>query len=280
MKPISHKNDLAHIIDDKPVMMLNSGLLGIRYIMQLNALGYNTNITTTSGTSLSIDLWDMILGFALVDVQNSFCFVQGISLWKSSIGEILHCRRINLLLEGEDEEIPNDDVDPITEEYVEIRRRAGVLFGNFDNTEAVRSFEEFMNKPEEFTAPHTIQLDQGCGNTFDILITSADDNLLVDSACLFSNLTVPDVISRMEGGACSFCSGSRLFCPGCTGGRAQEFGVFMGCGVGLACPLCIGIDFPLEHKAFLRRYYWDDPPEEEEESIKNWLQQRMDELGY
>lgn len=257
MKPISPKNALAHIVDDKPLMMLNSSLLGIRYIMQLLALT-NTNITTTIGTSLSTELWDMILGFALVDTQNAFCFVQGISLWKSSMGKILHCRRINL--EG------------------------GPLCGNLDCAEAVFAFEEFMNKPNQrtslpFTAP-TLQPGQGYGNTFDILITSADDNLPVDSACLFSNVTVPDVISRMEGGTCSFCSGSRLFCPGCTGGRAQEFGVFMGCSVELACPLCIGIDFSLEHRAFLQTYYWDDPPEEEQKSIDNWLQQQMEELGY
>ena len=54
----------------------------------------------------------------------------------------------------------------------------------------------------------------------------------------------------------------------------------MGCGVELACPLCIGIDFSLEHRAFLETYYWDDPPEEKLESIDNWLQQRMEELGY
>ncbi|KAH8596747.1 hypothetical protein B0O99DRAFT_107893 [Bisporella sp. PMI_857] len=257
MKPISPKNALAHIVDHKPLMMLNSGLLGTRYIMQLVALT-NTNITTTGGTSLPTELWNKILGFALVDAQNSFCFVQGISLWESSIGKILHCRRINL--EG------------------------GLLCGNLDCAEAVYVFEEFINKPNQrasppFTMP-TLQPCQGYGNTFDIPTTSADDNLPVDSACLFSNVTVPDVISRMEGGACSFCFGSRLFCPGCTGGRAQEFDVFMGCGVELACPLCIGIDFSLEHRAFLRTYYWDDPPEEKQKSIDDWLRQRMGELGY
>lgn len=257
MKPISPKNAFTHIGDSKPLMMLNSGLLGIRYIMQLVALT-NTNITTTGGTSLSTELWHMILGFALVDTQNSFCFVQGISLWKSPMGKILHCRRINL--EG------------------------GPLCGNLDCAEAVCAFEEFMNKPNQhaslaFTAP-TLKPGQGYGNTFDILITSADDNLPVDSACLFSDVTVPDVISRMEGGACSFCFGNRLFCPGCTGGRAQEFGVFMGCGVELSCPLCVGIDFSLEHKEFLKTYYWDDPPEEKWNSINDRFQQRMEELGY
>jgi hypothetical protein len=257
MKPVGPKNDLAHVLDDKPLMMLNWGLLGIRYIRQLLAFT-NTNITTTRGTALSTELWNMILGFALVDTQNSFCFVQGISLRKFSMGKILHCRRINL--EG------------------------GPLCGNLDCAEAVGAFEEFMNKPNQHASlpftPPTLQPGQGYGNTFDILITSADDNLPVDSACLFSNVMVPDVISRMEGGVCSFCFGSRLFCPGCTRGRAQAFEVFMGCGVDLACPLCIGIDFSLEHRAFLQTYYWDDPPEEKRKSIDDWLEQRMEELGY
>jgi hypothetical protein len=257
MKPINPQKSLAYIVEDKPLIMLNSGLLGIRYITQVVALR-NTNITTTGGTALSTELWNMILRFAIVDTQNSFCFVQGISLRKFSMGIFLHCRRINL--EG------------------------GPLCGSLDCAEAVYAFEEFINKPNQcsslpFTAP-TLQPGQGYGNTFDILITSADDSLPVDSACLFSNVTVPDVISHMEGGICSFCCGGRLFCPGCTGGRAQEFGVFMGCGVSLACPLCIGIDFSLEHRAFLQEYYWKDPPEEEGKSMDDRLQQRMEELGY
>lgn len=257
MKPISPQKALAHIVDDKPLMMVNLGLLGIRYIMQLVTLT-NTNITTTGGTTLPTELWNMILRFALVDTHTSFCFAQAISLRKISMGEILHCRIIYL------------EDDPVC--------------GSLDCAEEVRAFEEFMNKPNQcaspdFTAP-TIQLGQGYGNTFDVLITSADDNLPADSACLFSNITVPDVISRMEGGVCSFCRGGRLICPGCTGGRAQEFGVFAGCGVDLACPLCIGIDFSLEHREFLNTYYWDDAPEEEQKSIDNWLEQRMEELGY
>jgi len=131
MKPISPKSALAHIVDDKPLMMLNSGLLGIRYIMQLVALT-NSNITTTGGISLSTELWNMILEFALVDAQDSFCFVQGTSLDKSSMGKILHCRRINL----ED----------------------GPLCGDLNYAEAVRAFEEFMNKPNQRASLPSLRL--------------------------------------------------------------------------------------------------------------------------
>src|SRR5277367_3429388 len=122
MKPVGPKTDLAHVLDDKSLMMLNWSLLGVRYIRQLLAFT-NTTITTTRGTALPTELWNMILGFALVDTQKSFCLVQGISLREVSMGKILHCRRINL--EG------------------------GPLCGNLDYAEAVRAFEEFMNKPNQ-----------------------------------------------------------------------------------------------------------------------------------
>lgn len=257
MKPVGPKTSFARILDNKSLMLLNLSHLGIRYIWQLVALT-NTNITTPGGTVLPTEVWIMILELALVDLEDSFCFVQGISLQKSSMGKIFRCRRINL--EG------------------------GTPCGDLDCGEAVHAFEEFMNKPNQndslpFTAP-TLQPGQGCEDTFDILIASADDNLPVNSACLFSSVTVPDVISHMEGGGCGFCFGSRLVCPGCTGGKTQEFDVFMGCGVELTCPLCIGVDFSQEHKAFLKKYYWDSPPEEEAESMDNRVQQRMEELGY
>ena len=73
-----------------------------------------------------------------------------------------------------------------------------------------------MNEPNQHASlPIDVPTLQPYGNAFDILITSVDDNLPVDSVCLFSNITDPDVISRVEGGACSFCFGDRVFCPGC-----------------------------------------------------------------
>src|SRR5436189_3516341 len=118
MKPVGPKTALARILHNKPLMILNSGLLGIRYIWQLVAFT-STNIATTGGTVLPTELWNTILEFALVNSQDDFCFVQGISLQKSSMGNILHCRRINL--EG------------------------GPLCGDLDCDKAVRAYEVFMN---------------------------------------------------------------------------------------------------------------------------------------
>jgi hypothetical protein len=118
---------------------------------------------------------------------------------------------------------------------------------------------------------------QGDGNMLEILITSFDYKLPTNSAFLFSNLTVPDVISWIEDGDCGFCKDQNIF-PGCTNGRSEKFR--MGCGVQLACPLYIGIDYSREHKEFLERYNWESAPEDEQNSMDDWLRERMDELGY
>jgi hypothetical protein len=253
MKMVGPGNASAQVLDDKPLMLFNRSLLGIRYIRQLLA-STKTSFTSTGGTALPTELWNMILRFALDDTQDSFCFAQGISLGKSLIGEILHCRVVSL----ED----------------------GPLCGDLDNYEEVDAFEEFMNKPNQHTSLPFTEPTLRLGQTFEILITPADDGLPADSACLFSDVTVPDIISCMEDGDCSFCSNSRFICPGCTGGRAQKFEVFMGCGVELACPLCMGTDFSQEHKGFLQEYYWHEPLEAEQRLVDDWLQQRLEEFGY
>jgi hypothetical protein len=67
----------------------------------------------------------------------------------------------------------------------------------------------------------------------------------------------------MENGWCGFCGTGRFICPGCTGGRADRFDVFIGGGVLLACPLCMGVGFAQDYKNFLRYYYLEMAPEDE-----------------
>lgn len=58
------------------------------------------------------------------------------------------------------------------------------------------------------------------------------------------------------------------------------FGAFMGCGVDLACPLCLGLDFMQRDKDHLEAYYWDPMPEEEEIARDRRFERRLNELGY
>ncbi len=63
----------------------------------------------------------------------------------------------------------------------------------------------------------------------------------------FFHVDVMDIIAYVDYGDYQVCHGRRNICPECTGGVAQEFGVFMGCGVSLACPLCMGLDLSEGH---------------------------------
>lgn len=68
--------------------------------------------------------------------------------------------------------------------------------------------------------------------------------------CVFSYLTVPDVIARVEGGRCCLCDKKRFMSPCQTGDTAREFGITMMCGR-LVCPLCIGVDVAYMHEDYV-----------------------------
>ena len=100
--------------------------------------------------------------------------------------------------------------------------------------------------------------------------------------CLFHDITVPDIIGHLQDDVCWVCKfeDGHTICPGCTGGVADKFDAFMGCGVLLACPLCLGLDFMQRDKALLETYYWDPMPEEEAEARSRRFESRLKELGY
>jgi len=87
----------------------------------------------------------------------------------------------------------------------------------------------------------------GPKHTFDILL---DANRQSQFGALKIDVTVPDVIANIDDGDCCVCNGTRHICPGCTGGVADKFEVFMGCSVSLACPLCVGLDVSMEHMVY------------------------------
>ena len=100
--------------------------------------------------------------------------------------------------------------------------------------------------------------------------------------CVFDQVTVPDVSAHLQDEVCGVCNGENghTICPGCSRRIAQKFDAFMGCGVDLACPLCLGLDFMRRDKELLRAYYWDGLPEEEEKARSLRFRKRLEELGY
>lgn len=119
------------------------------------------------------------------------------------------------------------------------------------------------------------------GNVFYISIAPGEAGKLI-IPCLMVDVESIDVISFMEDGRCFFCGGNRWICPGCTGGKSERFDVFMGCGVSLACPLCMGQDVADEHRYFLQARYYSDVEDDDDavEAMESTLQRRAKELDY
>lgn len=157
---------------------------------------------------------------------------------------------------------------------------------HLDNGQEVQAIERYLAAPGQQHDLSFLEKMEACSRPsptskfFSITVTDSDDILLPH--CLFHEVTVPDVIAHLQNVICMVCQGrdSHTICPGCTGGIAQKFDAFMGCGVDLACPLCLGLSFMQRDKELLEAYYWDPMPEEEETARSHRFERRLNELGY
>ena len=293
MKPVTPLNALAQIsgpTGDKPLMLFNRGLIGLRYIEQL--LIYKlSNITTEGGKQLPREVWDKIIEFALPQEKEPFCFAQAVAFRRCPTAEVLQCREV----------------------FVEPARSCGTFIHRGD----VHEFEEFARKPTQFSssltqlykdfareidelmAKHPEEEHTPCpkyddGDQFEIYFTPLDDILPRDYTCLFADLTVPDVIAWVEYGYCRACMSGflledgrehwqsyRYICPACSNRECPICGgPCLPCGKQVPCPLCIGVDISDEHEAFFAKFKDVTAPEEEETALADRLQQRMNQLGY
>ena len=94
--------------------------------------------------------------------------------------------------------------------------------------------------------------------------------------CLYAELTVPDVIARIEGGKCGLCGGKRSLCVGCNG---AAFDLFMDarCGPVVVCPICVDVTLSLSHQELLEDCDWNF---REEKEIDECVNGRLVALGY
>jgi hypothetical protein len=129
MKPVTPLKALAQIsgtTGDKPLMLFDRGLIGLRYLEQL--LFYKLdNITTEGGKQLPRELWDMIIEFAWPQTYTPFCFAQAIALRRCLKAELLQCREV------------------FVEPYP-------TRCGAFIHREDVYELEEFARRPIQFSS--------------------------------------------------------------------------------------------------------------------------------
>ncbi|KAI4174139.1 MAG: hypothetical protein LQ343_002474 [Gyalolechia ehrenbergii] len=256
MHPLTSADLQPTLLDKKPILLLNSLVLPIRTFVRYVI----ADALPGAAGRLPTEIWLKIMEFIEVK-DGKYEAVQPTSIVPSNGGVMLHCRVVAL------------------------------DFGTWDNRAEVEAAEQWLQ------SPHTY--DQQCESEEEFIFGVKDTNktyaisfptALASSGasvsalrapdCLFTAITVPDVISWLQNGRCWVCDGDRDICPGCTGGKAQEFDAFMGCGDALACPLCMGLDFMDEDNKFLQKYYWDKPPRAEAAARNARLVARWAELGY
>ncbi|KAI1407541.1 hypothetical protein F5Y13DRAFT_205990 [Hypoxylon sp. FL1857] len=258
MKPVTMNSVSGGLLEQDSLLLLNIGLLGLRYVKRLIARD-NTSIRSKGGISLPSEIWVIILKFADNAKQREFCPAKAELVSASPNRMVLRCFRYAF------------SCDP-----------DAILAGNLKDDVSVAEFEQYLARATPSTAktlnievPELYRL-SGRDNSFDIILDSTST-----VTYLYADLDVPDIISTLDYGWCWVCKGRRFICPGCTGGKAQEFDSFMSCGVNLACPLCMGMNFSRHHKWFLENCVHGEPPyENEEEDMRERVEDRLHELGY
>lgn len=259
------------------LLLLNLSAVGVRYMSQLIARE-NRAITSKGGKVLPNELWAAILKL----VDGEFCFVQASVVSETPAGKTLCCRRNRFgPTEAHSDAWWIGDLESLRhvldlEEYM----------GSATQATAVGLFGEmvdFVPKPRPLYGPE---------NTFHVFTRCSGRDL--EPPCLYAHVTVPDVISRIGGGACHFCGGSRFVCHdhlNKDGYHLEDGGfeisyVATGCNRRtLVCPLCVGGGLFDEHRAYLNQREWsdylsDDEADEIHEWLEAWLKERLEELGY
>ncbi|KAI4283571.1 MAG: hypothetical protein L6R38_002055 [Xanthoria sp. 2 TBL-2021] len=252
MRPLDAAEIQQDFLTREPILLLDTTKVAIRFVIQLV-------LADKFPVLLPTELWlDIIEQYHKASAPK-YEAVRPTSITASPTGQVLHCRLVKLNLgdfESEYAVLTAEQLLESTHAYDEITTN----FYAAEDTDTVYAIEYPRNAATT-----------GVSSTITALRVPA---------CLFIDITVPDVIARLDDGRCWVCEGEREICPGCTRGVANEFDAFMGCGVDLACPLCMGLDFMQEDKAFLQKYYRDGTPAKEEEARKARVSARLAELGY
>ncbi|KAL8768193.1 MAG: hypothetical protein Q9209_005502 [Squamulea sp. 1 TL-2023] len=258
MRPLSPAEIQPDLLATKPILLLDTTKFATRFVTR-------QLLADKLPARIPIEIWLNILELCIDSSPPKYETVRPISMSTSPNGQVLRCRAV--------------DID----------------LGVFDSKTTVLAAEKFLQSQHAYNQSAVEDDPDFTARDTDTMYTiyyprnptasRAGSPKITTFAyrtpeCLFTAITVPDVIAWLENGCCWVCRGDRDICPGCTGGVAQKFDAFMGCGVMLACPLCMGLDFMQEDKEFLHQYYWEDPPLEEEATRQARLVARWRELGY
>ncbi|KAI4187957.1 MAG: hypothetical protein L6R41_002461 [Letrouitia leprolyta] len=262
MRPLISADLTSTLLSKKPILLVNTSILPLRsftrYILANAFHGAAGRIPT--------ETWLKIIGYA--KIQNArYEVIQPIDMTSSEkTGTTLHRRALRL------------DVDTWKNKYEVINTNQCLASPpTYDQTPGGVEYEFNPLKIDTVYAipyPRPAPMITGSNTPVSIILA------LTLLTCLFTSITVPDLIACLEEGDCWICERKRSICPGCTGGVAQEFEAFMSCGVDLTCPLCMGLELMEDHQRFLQEHYWEGPPLDLKAEWDEELEERKAELGF
>ena len=243
-----------------PYLLLDTSAFSTRH---LGSLLSKDAIKSSGGISLPQEIWHMIFNL-LTTKPSIYHLARPLRVTSRGDDVVLECEIDTSALISSPAYIDNEDEIWAVENYLA-----------FPNQHGKR--DPFIQEHLETCSTRP----QPTSHFFTITLASTPHTIFLPD-CLFHDITVPDLIGRLQEYVCHVCEfrDGHTICPGCTGGVAQRYGAFMGCGVDLACPLCLGLNFMREDKSLLEDYYWEGLPEEEECARRDRFESRLKELGY
>ncbi|KAF4462704.1 hypothetical protein FALBO_10493 [Fusarium albosuccineum] len=253
MKPVE-TSDIDLLVERGSILILDQDSLAIHFVGETIRRSPNCISTKTSNKCLPTEIWMEILAWAELDADCHSCDpVYPVRVEQNGTESALCCR----FLKGWNPcgEIENGWSMWIYEKYLQ---------GPLQQLEDARPFE----LPDANAAVVMIPINM----------------LTPDQKFLFHEIEVPDMISRVEKGACGLCWNGRWHCPGCGGGREimQDFTSIEhspGCGYHMFCPLCIGVYYAQESLCQEVEDWAEDELMSDEE-YGAWQMKRLAELGY
>lgn len=260
--------DNAQRQDSDRLFMLNVSMLGVVYLSQVVTLAC-TNVRTNNGLTLPAEIWEQIFDAVLLYEENDkwdeFNLVRPKIISTSADYVLARCVRTTLTCTRDG------------------RRGFGQLRYTSSRMEA-SALVSFATITAGFSIERHTQTESSCY----VKIYTHPDRF----SCLFSGVTVPDIISRIEHGNCGLCKGRRLICKGdCHECRQLdrlndlEAGAPPGMCKGHQpelCSVCVGLELRVRYRERFDRECTDyaDEFSEAQKAKMSWLCRELFRLGY
>lgn len=254
------------------MLLLNKTRLGLSLIDRIVHSHPSFVTTRKNNTALPLELWDMIIKFALEKPhRDEYALVRP----RASSPE-------------EDRQRRNVSAQTLVCDEYEFEVACGEISEDWLTSYCILLYDP--ESDHDNVTYDEVPLPEPTGNVFTVDLGTLNMQGRFSVEVLFLQVEVPDVIARLEKGRCSFCWKNRTLCPSYREGSwaSELFGVTIGCGFTVPCPFCIGMEYTSDGLDLCREERrLEDRGEDGEEIIEElWdefykeLDERMKELGY